>query len=129
MKTTQVASSSSGGVNNKKRKLNEVSQSKKENNPKTVNSKPTTVADQARERGKSVPKGTEPKKIKKSSSSKDKEEDSEVHIADNDDSAVKALKNGLFSLYGRFHFLVIFYRSGGKGTSATQGLDGQHHSK
>jgi hypothetical protein len=48
MKTTQVASSSSGGVNNKKRKLNEVSQSKKENDQKTINSKPTSAAEQAR---------------------------------------------------------------------------------
>lgn len=119
MKTTQVASSSSGGVNNKKRKLNEVSQSKKENDQKTINSKPTSAAEQARQRGKSVPKGTEPKKIKKSSPSKEREEDSEVHIADNDDSAVKALKNGLFSLYGILNLLVIFYRSGGEGTSAT----------
>jgi hypothetical protein len=45
MKTTQVASSSSGGVNNKKRKLNEVSQSKKENDQKTINSKPTSAAE------------------------------------------------------------------------------------
>ena len=74
-------------------------------------------------------KGTEPKKIKKSSPSKDREEDSEVIIGDNDDSAVKALKNGLFSLYGRVNLSVIFYRSGGKGTSATQGLVGQHHPK
>ena len=45
MKTTQVASSSSGGVNNKKRKLNEVSQSKKENDQKTINSKPNSAAE------------------------------------------------------------------------------------
>jgi hypothetical protein len=76
-----------------------------------------------------VTKGTESKKIKKSSPSKDREEDSEVLIGDNDDSAVKALKNGLFSLYGRVNLSVIFYRSGGKGTSTTQGLVGQHHPK
>jgi hypothetical protein len=49
MKTNQVApSSGSGGVNNKKRKINEVSQSRKENDHKTVNSKPISAAEQAR---------------------------------------------------------------------------------
>jgi len=38
--------------------------------------------------------------VKKSSPSKEREEDAEIIIGDNDDSAVKALKNGLFSLYG-----------------------------
>jgi len=46
-----------------------------------------------------VPKGTDPKKVKKASPEKERGEDSEVHIGDNEDSAVKALKNGLFSLY------------------------------
>jgi hypothetical protein len=49
-----------------------------------------------------VPKGTDPKKVKKASPEKERGEDSEVHIGDNEDSAVKALKNGLFSLYGKF---------------------------
>jgi len=50
MKTTQVApsSSGSGGLNNKKRKINEVSQSRKENDHKTANSKPISAAEQAR---------------------------------------------------------------------------------
>ena len=84
----------SSAAANKKRKINEISSSKKENDHKALNSKLN------QQRGKSLPKANEPKKVKKSSPSKEREEDAEVIIGDNDDSAVKALKNGLFSLYG-----------------------------
>ena len=86
----------SSAAANKKRKIQEISSSKKENDHKALNSK--VVANQ--QRGKSLPKVNEPKKVKKSSPSKEREEDAEIIIGDNDDSAVKALKNGLFSLYG-----------------------------
>jgi hypothetical protein len=65
MPGTEVQTSSAAGANNKKRKINEVSTSKKENISKAANSKSGTAA-KDRERSKSAPKGApDAKKVKK----------------------------------------------------------------